>query len=135
MSSTSAAWISGRPMATRSSGMPRMRSASIALLGFDETRISLSLSRSGIPLGCERAQRALQSLLQMIGRFDAREASLHEVAQSFVDGGAVIAIGAERQMNSELLLARFVEGTVEEKVNDSLYIVTKHSCFSFLVSW
>jgi hypothetical protein len=71
----------------------------------------------------------------MIGRFDARETSLHEVAQSFVDGGAVIAVGAERQMDSELLLAGFVEGTVEEKVNDSLYIVTKHSCFSFLVSW
>src|SRR5690349_8054757 len=110
MSSTSAAWISGSPMATRSRGMPRMRSASMALLGFEETRISLGLSCSGIPLSHERAKRALQPLLQMIGRFDAREAPLHEVAQSLVDRGAVIALGADGEVDSKLLLAGFGEG-------------------------
>ena len=110
------------------------RSASIALLGFDETRISFPAG-SGIPFGGKRAQRALQAPLQMIGRGDGREAPLHEVAQSLVDGGAVIALGAEREMDSELLLAGLGEGTVEEKVDHAFYIVTKHSCFSFLVSW
>src|SRR5689334_3600286 len=111
-------------MATRSSGMPRMRSASIALLGFDETRISFSLSL-GIPLGSKRAERALQSLLQVVGRGDGRETPPHEVAQSGMDGRAVIAVGAERQMNAKLLLAGFGEGTVEEKVDNAFYIVTK----------
>ena len=71
----------------------------------------------------------------MIGRFDACEAPLHEVAQSLVDGGAVVALGADGEMDSKLLLAGFGEGTVEEKVDYAFYIVTKHSCFSFLVSW
>src|SRR4051812_1590594 len=126
MSSTSAAWISGRPMATRSNGMPRMRSASLALLGFEETRISVS-PRSGIPLCRERAQRALQPLLQMIGRVDVRQALLHEVAQSLVNRRAVIALGADGEMDSKLLLAGLGKGTVEEKVDHAFYIVTKHS--------
>jgi hypothetical protein len=71
----------------------------------------------------------------VIGRGDVREAPLYEVAQSLVDGGAVIALRAEGEMDSKLLLAGLGEGTVEEKVDYAFYIVTKHSCFSFLVSW
>src|SRR5437762_14377900 len=111
-------------MATRSSGTARMRSASMALVGFEETRITLSCSLLGIPLCRERAQRALQPLLQMIGRVDVREALLHEVAQSLVDRGAVIALGADGEMDSKLLLAGLGEGTVEEKVDHAFYIVT-----------
>jgi len=47
----------------------------------------------------------------------------------------VFAVGTEREMDSKLLLAGFGEGTVEEKIDYAFYIVTKHSCFSFLVSW
>jgi hypothetical protein len=47
----------------------------------------------------------------------------------------VIALGAEREMNSKLLLAGFVEGTIEKEIDHAFYIVTKHCCFSFLVSW
>ena len=71
----------------------------------------------------------------MIGRGDGGEPPPDEATQSTGDGRAVIALRAEREMNSELLLAGFVEGTVEKKVNHAFYIVTKHCCFSFLVSW
>jgi len=47
----------------------------------------------------------------------------------------MIAVGADGQVNSELFLVWFGEGTIEKKVDGAFYIVTKHRCFSFLVSW
>src|SRR5437588_7489583 len=126
-------------MATRSSDMPRMRSASMALLGLDETRISFSRSvvtalllRLRVPFCGKGSDRPLQPALEVIGRLDAGEALADEDAQAGVHRRAPIAFGAVAQVTLELLLAGFGEGTIEEKVDCAFDIVTEHCCLSFL---
>src|SRR6266446_8900851 len=91
MSSTSAAWISGRTSDTRSSGMPRMRSASMALLGLDETRISFSDALTPRILR-QRAERAGQARLEPIGCREADEATANEQPEAALDVDASAAI-------------------------------------------
>src|SRR5512141_2579150 len=123
-------------MATRSRGMPRMRSASIALLGFDETRISFSRSDVTVrtilcvPLGGESAKGSLQAPLQMLRSPDARQTLPDEESQPGVNGRALLALGAKTEVAAELFEAGVGEGSVEEKVDCAFDIVTKHYCFS-----
>src|SRR3954470_22964346 len=119
-------------METRSSGRPRMRSASMPLLGFDETRISLSRSgtRRILRLGRQRAEGARKTLPQSLRRRIALEAFGDEQAQSAMDADTLFALGADAHVGLEVSLFALAEVSVEEKVSNSFHIVTDHYCGS-----
>src|SRR5688572_7289078 len=137
MSSTVAAWISGRVRDTRSSGMPRMRSASMPLLGLVETRMSFRAfstgSRAGSCFFCCFATTAYFLLGGAEGLNDAnperrgcgdgREAPAEEAAQPALDGDARFAVGTVAQVDLDALPFVVAEGTVEEEVDDTFHIV------------
>src|SRR5687768_14316165 len=124
MSSTVAAWISGSEIETRSSGTPRIRSASMPLLGFEETRIRRSSRCCGVatdllrPLGTERTDRACQTVPKAIRRGVSAEPLDHELAQFALDAHASLAVGAQIEVSLEILLLLIGERSIEEKVND-----------------
>src|SRR5207237_4243566 len=82
------------------------------------------------PLVAERANRALQAGLEVIGSADACDAFLHERAQLAGDVRALFALGAKTEVTVDVLLLLFAELPVEEKVTDALHIVTKHQVIS-----
>src|SRR5881397_1046255 len=105
-----------------------MRSASMALLGFDETRISLSRSDKLRILRSvrESSQRASEPLLEPGRRAQPRKAFLQEQADAAMDRRPGFAVGTETQMLAEILLSCGVEGPVEEKVRNAFHVVTAH---------
>src|SRR5437667_12834246 len=106
-----------------------MRSASMPLFGFEETRIrgSRSDTRDLRPLAFHRAECARQALLETLGGAFGPQAFDDEDAEALVDLGARVAVGAEQDVRGEVLLLGFGEGAVEEEVDRPFYIVTKHS--------
>src|SRR5690349_20544239 len=136
MSSTVAAWISGRTRATRRTGMPRMRSASMPLLGLVETRMSCSLRSSLFAAVVFDFGTALLSGTQRLDHADAEclgcgygtETLAEEPAQTAVDGDARVAVGAIVDVDLDTLPLLIAEGTIEEEVENSFHIVTEHRC-------
>src|SRR5215212_9227233 len=119
-------------------GMPRMRSASMPLLGFEETRISLSddldlddaagtariLSR---PFRAEGADGARESRLQVIGSLHAGQSAGNELAQFALDAHAALALRTEAHVTVEIALLDVSQGAVEKEVDDAFHIVTDHA--------
>src|SRR5437763_13537937 len=96
-------------MATRSKGMPRMRSASIPLLGFDETRMRLSRAATAAilcrDLAAQCAEAAREALPQSLRRgIAASEAFADEETQPAMDADALFAVGADADVGLEIVL-------------------------------
>src|SRR5690349_20646066 len=132
-----------------------MRSASMPLLGLDETRISCSTAGAGA-LGFsvgdlsgfaggaaffdarfnDNARRSIgqwcgaerlgETHAQRVGRPHRREAPAHERAQFALHDDADLAVGAVAQMNLECVLLLMAKTTVEKEVNHAFYIITEH---------
>src|SRR5436309_1677484 len=114
-------------METRRRGMPRMRSASMALLGLEETRISLSLSRTArILLLRESAKGTAEPLPQARRGGQPSQTFFQEVANATVDGGPGFAFRAKIEVGADRLLSFLAQSSVEKKVCNAFYFVTDH---------
>src|SRR6267142_801664 len=104
--------------------MPRMRSASIPLLGLDETRMrasSRALKRL-CPIGAQRTQRARQALLEALRGGIGLQAAGDEHAEALLNPGAHLAAGAEADVRGVVDVGWFVEQTVEEEIDSASYV-------------
>src|SRR2546421_5456735 len=106
-----------------------MRSASMPLFGFDETRMSASRSPTPAlrPAGFHGAERSRQALLEALRRaFRPPQPLDDEDANALLHLRARLAVGAQADVIGEVDLGWFVEEAVEEEVNGASYIVTAH---------
>src|SRR5437762_13670754 len=103
-----------------------MRSASIALLGFDETKMSLSLSDTEriVRLLRDCAKRSGKALPQAAWSSDASETFLQEKADAAMDRRPRFAIRTEDEVLADGCLSILAEGTVEKKVCKAFDFVT-----------
>src|ERR1700704_6205729 len=95
-------------METRRRGMPRIRSASIPLFGFDETRISSPRSDTEQPRGLGVASQGAEAAGQPLSQTErcgvAAEPSCDEVAQAAMNADALFAVGADADVSLEISL-------------------------------
>ena len=106
-----------------------MRSASMPLFGFDETRISLSRSDTQRILCLAQGPEASgEALPEVWRRGVAAEALADEEAQAAMDADALFALGADADVDLEVDLFALAEVSVEEEVSNPFHIVTDHYC-------
>src|SRR2546430_1984719 len=108
-----------------------MRSASMPLFGFEETRISGSPSatpRILSPVAVHRAEGARQPLLETLRGAVTPQTGDDEHTQSRVHFRARLTVGTELDVGGEIFLPGFGERSIKEEVDGAAYIVTKHQC-------
>jgi hypothetical protein len=111
-----------------------MRSASMPLLGLDETRMSLSARTAGgggelrrlVRLVREGTQRPAETQFEASWSSHSRQSLLEEEPDAPVNGCPGFAVGTEVKVLVEVLRLFRAEGSVEKKVSDAFYIVTNH---------
>src|SRR5947209_13086701 len=114
----------GRRGAAAGRGCARLR-----YLCWDSTRRESASRQLALPLVAESAERACQSRLQSFRSRLRGEAGEDEAPDADLHLRTLVAIGAEIEVRLEIALLRLGQRTVEEKVNRTSDIVTKHHCF------
>jgi len=106
-----------------------MRSASIALLGFEETKISLSCSTATeriVRLLRDRTDCSRKPLPKPAGRGEASETLFQEEADATMNSRPRFALRTKHEVIADGFLPILAEGTVEEKVCKAFDFVTDH---------